>query len=218
MKSTFYQRYGKRLFDLLIVVPGLLAISPLLFGLAILVRITLGSPVFFKQPRPGSNEKIFTALKFRTMTDERDTDGKLLPDAKRLTKLGAFMRRTSLDELPQLFNVLIGNMSLVGPRPLLTEYLDYYTERERYRHTVMPGITGLAQISGRNNVPWNERLELDVRYVENQSFMLDIYILLKTFIKVFKRTDIQVDTAKEGSLKVYREKYTAENTGSGENK
>lgn len=152
------------------------------------------------------------------MTDEKGTDGKLLPDAKRITNLGAFMRRTSLDELPQLFNVLIGNMSLVGPRPLLTEYLDYYTERERYRHTVMPGITGLAQISGRNNVPWNERLELDVRYAENQSFRLDIQILLKTFIKVFKRTDIQVDTSGEGSLKTLREKYTMKINDSGDSK
>ena len=196
-----YKYFFKRLLDILISGIGLICLCPILLMLAVLVRLKLGSPVIFKQERPGLNEKIFTLKKFRTMTDARDADGKLLPDAQRLTKFGRFLRSTSLDELPELWNIFAGDMSLIGPRPLLVSYLPYYTEREQLRHTVRPGLTGLAQISGRNFLEWDKRLEKDAEYVENLSFGLDIKIFFLTIKKVFVREDVVVDTNKiEGNL------------------
>lgn len=196
-----YKYFFKRLLDILISGIGLICLSPILLILAVLVRVKLGSPVIFKQERPGLNEKIFTLKKFRTMTDERDAEGNLLPDSKRLTKFGRFLRSTSLDELPELWNIFTGDMSLIGPRPLLVSYLPYYTKREQLRHTVRPGLTGLAQISGRNFLEWDKRLEKDAEYVENLSFGLDIKIFFLTIKKVFVREDVVVDTNKiEGNL------------------
>lgn len=201
-----YKRFVKRLLDIVISGTGLICLSPVLLVLAILVRTRLGSPVIFKQERPGLNEKIFTLKKFRTMTDERDTEGNLLPDAQRLTKFGRFLRTTSLDELPELWNIFCGDMSLIGPRPLLVSYLPYYTEREQLRHTVRPGLTGLAQISGRNFLEWDKRLEKDVEYVENLSLRLDIKIFFLTIKKVFVREDVVVDTNQvEGNLAKIRQ-------------
>lgn len=196
-----YKHFVKRLLDILISGIGLICLSPVLLVLAILVRTKLGSPILFKQERPGLNEKIFTLKKFRTMTDERDGEGNLLPDAKRLTSFGKFLRSTSLDELPELWNIFCGDMSLIGPRPLLVSYLPYYTEREKLRHTVRPGLTGLAQISGRNFLEWDKRLEKDAEYVENLSFGLDVKIFFLTIKKVFVREDVVVDTNQiEGNL------------------
>ena len=201
-----YKRFVKRLLDIVISGTGLICLSPVLLVLAILVRTRLGSPVIFKQERPGLNEKIFTLKKFGTMTDERDTEGNLLPDAQRLTKFGRFLRATSLDELPELWNIFCGDMSLIGPRPLLVSYLPYYTEREQLRHTVRPGLTGLAQISGRNFLEWDRRLEKDVEYVENLSLRLDIKIFFLTIKKVFVREDVVVDTNQvEGNLAKIRQ-------------
>lgn len=196
-----YKYFFKRLFDILISGIGLIMISPVLLVLAVLVRLKLGSPIIFRQERPGLHEKIFTLKKFRTMTDERDEEGNLLPDAQRLTKFGKFLRSTSLDELPELWNIFCGDMSLIGPRPLLISYLPYYTKREQLRHTVRPGLTGLAQISGRNLLEWDKRLEKDVEYVENLSLVLDIKIFFLTIKKVFVRENVVVDTNQvEGNL------------------
>lgn len=162
---------------------------------AVLVRIKLGSPVIFCQKRPGKGEKIFRMYKFRTMTDVRDRNGKLLPDEERLTEFGSFLRRTSLDELPELWNIFKGDMSIVGPRPLLCSYLPYYTKRERLRHKVMPGLTGLAQVNGRNLLAWDERLEMDAVYAEHITFLGDVRIIIKTAAKVFCRDGISVNTA-----------------------
>nr|WP_280522538.1 sugar transferase [Alloalcanivorax xenomutans] len=180
----------KRTFDFLASAAGLLVLSPVLLVLAIMVRSKLGSPILFTQERPGLDGKPFKMMKFRTMTDERDENGDLLPDEARLTKFGAFLRSTSLDELPELINVLKGDMSLVGPRPLLMEYLPLYSERQYRRHEVRPGITGWAQINGRNALSWDEKFELDVWYVENRSLWLDIKILFLTVLKVVKRDGI----------------------------
>ena len=165
-----YRKYFKRPLDFILALFGLIILSPVMLVIAILVRINLGSPVIFKQQRPGLNEKIFTMYKFRTMTDERDEYGNLLSDEKRLTPFGRFLRSSSLDELPELWNILKGDMSFVGPRPLLIRYLPYYNEAERMRHTVRPGLTGLSQVNGRNLVEWDRRLELDVEYAQNISF------------------------------------------------
>lgn len=201
-----YKHFFKRVLDILISGIGLICISPVLLVLAILVRVKLGSPVIFKQERPGLNEQIFTLKKFRTMTDARDGEGNLLPDAERLTKFGKFLRSTSLDELPELWNIFCGDMSLIGPRPLLVSYLPYYTEREKLRHTVRPGLTGLAQVSGRNFLEWDKRLEKDVEYVENLSIGLDIKIFFTTVKKVFVREDVAVDTNQlEGNLAKIRQ-------------
>lgn len=162
---------------------------------ALLVRINLGSPVIFKQQRPGLNEKIFTMYKFRTMTDERDENGELLPDAVRLTKFGKFLRSTSLDELPELFNILKGDMSIVGPRPLLVQYLPLYNEHQRRRHEVRPGLTGLAQVNGRNAISWEEKFDLDVQYVDNVTFINDWKIIFTTLKKVTLREGINSETA-----------------------
>jgi sugar transferase EpsL len=181
-----YACRGKRLFDLALVVLALVVLAPLLALLAILVRLKLGSPVLFRQRRPGLHGHPFTIYKFRTMTDERDAQGCLLPDASRLTSLGRFLRKTSLDELPELYNVLRGEMSLVGPRPLLMEYLDRYTEEQNVRHQVVPGITGWSQINGRQGIPFSKRLELDAWYAQHQSFGLDLKILLLTIPRVLQ--------------------------------
>jgi lipopolysaccharide/colanic/teichoic acid biosynthesis glycosyltransferase len=185
-----YQTFGKRLLDLALVIPALILFSPVLAVVASLVRLRLGSPVFFCQVRPGRRGRPFTMYKFRTMLDLRDKVGNLLPDEQRLTRFGRFLRRTSLDELPELWNVLRGEMSLVGPRPLLTRYLDRYTPEQARRHEVRPGITGWAQINGRHAVEWDERLAMDVWYVDNLSFWLDIKIVFQTPIKVFSREGI----------------------------
>jgi sugar transferase EpsL len=180
----------KRAMDFFGALVALLLLSPVVAVLCILVRSKLGSPVFFRQVRPGIEGRPFNMVKFRTMTDERGPDGGLLPDDQRLTALGAWLRSTSLDELPELFNVLKGDMSLVGPRPLLMEYLPRYSDRQARRHEVRPGITGWAQINGRNALSWEEKFELDVWYVDNRSLCLDIKILLKTVLQVLKRDGI----------------------------
>ena len=177
---TFYRRRGKRLVDLALAVPALVLLSPLLAGIALLLRISLGPPVLFRQQRGGWQGRLFTLLKFRTMTDARDAQGDLLPDAERLTALGRFLRRTSLDELPELFNVLRGEMSLVGPRPLYAHYLDLYTPEQNRRHEVRPGITGWAQVNGRNALSWEGRFKMDVWYVDHPSFSLDARIVVMT--------------------------------------
>ncbi|OQP03961.1 sugar transferase [Geobacillus sp. 46C-IIa] len=183
----------KRSFDFIVSLIALAVLSPIMAVTAILVRWKLGSPVLFKQQRPGLHGKPFYLYKFRTMTDERDENGELLPDHLRLTQFGQFLRKFSLDELPQLYNILKGDMSFVGPRPLLMKYFPYYTDREKKRHNVRPGITGLAQVSGRNNLGWDERLELDVKYVENYSFWLDLKIIFLTIKKVLKSEDVVID-------------------------
>lgn len=185
-----YRKFIKRFLDIILSLLTLILLSPIIFILFILIRIKLGKPAIFKQERPGKNEKIFTLYKFRTMTDERDKDGNLLPDEKRLTKFGKILRSTSLDELPELFNILKGNMAIVGPRPLLIEYLPLYNEEQRKRHNVRPGLTGLAQINGRNNLTWKEKFKEDVYYVENANIWLDIKIIFKTIVKVLKREGI----------------------------
>lgn len=185
-----YRRFIKRPMDLILSLIGIIVLSPVLIIVAILVRTKLGSPVIFKQERPGYNEKIFTMYKFRTMTDERDENGELLPNSERLTKFGKALRATSLDELPELFNILKGDMSIVGPRPLLVEYLPLYNENQRKRHSVRPGLTGLAQINGRNAISWEEKFDLDVEYVDDISFMGDVKILLRTIITVMKKENI----------------------------
>ena len=180
----------KRVFDLLLAVPGLLVLSPLLAGLAILIRLRLGRPVLFRQTRPGYRGQPFTLYKFRTMTDARNRDGRLLSDAERLTALGRFLRSFSLDDLPNAFNVLRGEMSVVGPRPLLMEYLDRYTREQARRHDVLPGITGWAQVNGRNDLSWEDKFRLDVWYVDHWSLRLDIKILALTAWKVLRREGI----------------------------
>ena len=191
---TFYMRVGKRIGDLLLVVPGLILVSPLLLLLALIVRLNMGSPVLFRQTRPGFKGTPFRVFKFRTMRDLRDADGRLLPDASRLTAFGRFLRAASFDELPELFNVLKGEMSLVGPRPLLMQYLDRYSPEQARRMDVRPGLTGHAQVHGRNLVSWDERFRLDVWYVDRCSVWLDLKILFQTIGTVLKREGI----AKEG--------------------
>ncbi len=193
-KKKIYQRYIKRPMDLICALFGLIFLSPIICIVAILVRVKLGSPVIFVQERPGKDEKIFKLYKFRSMSDERGKDGKLLPDEKRLGKFGKLLRSTSLDELPELVNILKGEMSLVGPRPLLVKYLPCYDKRQRKRHLVRPGLTGYAQVHGRNTSSWEERLERDVWYVEHISFLGDIKIILQTIQAVLKRQGISSET------------------------
>jgi lipopolysaccharide/colanic/teichoic acid biosynthesis glycosyltransferase len=180
----------KRVFDIIFAIILIVLLMPLYIIVALVIFIDMGRPILFRQVRPGLNEKLFTIYKFRTMSDEKSSDGSLLPDEKRLTKLGKVIRALSLDELPQLFNVLKGDMSFVGPRPLLVEYLPLYSEREKKRHSVKPGITGWAQVNGRNAITWSEKFEYDLWYVENYSFLLDMKILLLTLLKVLQRSDI----------------------------
>lgn len=210
-----YKTCIKRLLDILLSLIGIILLCWLYLILFILVRVKLGSPVLFRQQRPGKNEKIFTLYKFRTMTDARDENGNLLPDSIRLTGFGKLLRATSLDELPELFNILNGDMSLIGPRPLLVSYLPYYSEREKLRHTVRPGLTGLAQVSGRNFIDWDHRLQKDVEYVEHLSFGMDLKVLWLTVKTVLGHTDeVAEDTnAAEGNFAQIR-KERLERTGS----
>lgn len=180
----------KRIIDIFISLTGLVVLSPIFLLVSIVIYFKLGSPVFFIQKRPGKNEKIFKMIKFRTMLDAKDKNGNLLPDKKRLTSFGKFLRSSSLDELPELINVLKGEMSLVGPRPLLVEYLPRYNEHQARRHEMRPGITGLAQVNGRNAISWEDKFDYDVKYIDNFSLLLDLKIIIKTFSKVFKREDI----------------------------
>ena len=187
-----YRLFGKRLLDLVVASTGFIVLSPIFLLVIVLLFIAnKGSPFFF-QKRPGKDEKIFSIIKFKTMNDAKDNQGNFLPDAQRLTKVGSFIRKTSLDEIPQLLNVIKGDMSLIGPRPLFVRYLPYYTDREAKRHSVRPGITGLAQVNGRNFLDWDSRLELDVKYVESISFLNDIKIALLTVRNVITRKDIAV--------------------------
>lgn len=198
-KRGIYERYVKRILDILCSLLIIVLLGWLYLIIALLVRINMGSPVIFRQARPGKinpktgKEKIFYLYKFRTMTDAKDENGELLPDADRLTPLGTWLRESSMDEILEIFNILKGDMSLIGPRPLLVQYLPYYTETERHRHDVRPGLSGLAQVSGRNLVKWDERLALDVKYVENITFLEDAKIFLQTIGKVFKREDVAAD-------------------------
>lgn len=189
-----YKNYIKRVIDFIVAFIGLVFISPILIVLILLLSIANKGKPFFFQERPGKDEKIFRVVKFKTMTDEKDENGNFLPDAERLTKVGNFIRKTSLDEIPQLINVVKGDMSLIGPRPLLVKYLPIYSEEQKKRHLVRPGITGWAQVNGRNNISWKKKFEYDVWYVENLSFSLDFKILLMTIKKVLKSSDI----SKEG--------------------
>lgn len=191
-----YKCFFKRLLGFLGALIALLLLSPIFIFVTLWLHFAnKGAGAFFTQPRPGKGEKIFKVIKFKSMTDERDKNGKLLPDALRLTKAGRFVRSTSIDELPQLINVLKGDMSFIGPRPLLVEYLPYYTEREKLRHTVRPGISGWAQVHGRNTVKWDDRLEYDAYYAENISFPLDVKIFFMTVINVLNRKDVSVDVS-----------------------
>ncbi|MFK8268205.1 sugar transferase [Capnocytophaga cynodegmi] len=199
-----YKNYIKRLIDVFAALFGLILLSPIFIIVMIGLFFANNGKPFFFQKRPGLHNRVFDIIKFKTMNDKRDSNGKLLPDAERLTKIGSFVRKTSLDEIPQLINVLKGDMSLIGPRPLLVKYLPYYTEREKLRHTVRPGITGLAQVNGRNNVSWDHRLEMDVRYVEEISFANDLQILLKTIQKVVSQKDIIVATYESNDLDILR--------------
>lgn len=215
-----YRKFGKRFLDLVLSSIAIILLSPLLAAVAVLVRFKLGSPVLFHQERPGLDEKIFTLCKFRTMTDERDEQGNLLPDSARLTPFGKLLRATSLDELPELFNIWKGDMSIIGPRPLLVSYLPWYTQEERLRHTVRPGLTGLAQVSGRNFLDWDSRLAKDVEYVKNLSFAMDLKVLRMTVAVVFKRSEVAEDTAvSEGNLaqiRRQRQEKEKEMTGGGQ--
>ena len=201
-----YKNFFKRIIDFTIVFIALLIIWPILLIITIWLHFAnKGAGAFFFQERPGKDGKIFKVIKFKSMTDERDEKGKLLPDTQRLTKVGKFVRSTSIDELPQLINVLKGDMALIGPRPLLPEYLPYYTEREQLRHTVRPGITGWAQVNGRNNVTWDQKLEYDAYYVEHLSFAMDIKVLFATIKNVLERKDVVVvPSTKAGKLNVER--------------
>ncbi len=208
-----YKKWIKRLLDILLSLCLLIVLSPVLLALAVLVRVRLGSPVLFTQERPGYGEKIFTLYKFRTMTDERDGEGNLLPDSERLTSFGKFLRASSLDELPEFFNILKGDMSFIGPRPLLVSYLPYYTKEEALRHTVRPGLTGLAQVCGRNFLDWDRRLEKDVEYVKGLSFSMDCRVLALTVKAVFSRSGVAEDTNRaEGNFALIR-KERLERTG-----
>jgi undecaprenyl phosphate N,N'-diacetylbacillosamine 1-phosphate transferase len=194
-KGGIYRRLIKRPMDFILSLIAIIVLSPVLLIVAILVRVKLGSPVLFRQKRPGLNEKIFMMYKFRTMTDERDEKGELLPDSVRLTKFGRFLRSTSLDELPELFNICKGDMSIIGPRPLLVQYLPLYNGHQKRRHEVRPGLSGLAQVSGRNAISWEEKFDLDVAYVDKVSLIADWKIIFLTIKKVFVREGINSETA-----------------------
>jgi len=188
-----YAKYIKRILDFVLGLAALVVLSPILLITAILVKFKLGSPIIFKQQRPGKNEKIFTLYKFRTMTDKKDENGNFLPDSERLTKFGKFLRSTSLDELPELVNILKGDMAIVGPRPQLIKDMLFMTTEQRKRHMVRQGLTGLAQINGRNNITWEEKLNYDLKYIDNITFIGDIKIILKTIVKVFNKEDIATE-------------------------
>ena len=210
-----YKKYIKRLIDFIVALATLAILSPLIVIIACLIKLKLGSPVLFKQRRPGLNEKIFTIYKFRTMSNINEIDSKRLSDSERLTKFGKTLRATSLDELPELYNILKGDMAIVGPRPLLERYLPYYTNEEKLRHSIRPGLTGLAQINGRNLLGWEKRLSLDVQYANNISFVMDLKIFLKTIWKVISRADvIVVDVSLNSDLDVER-RETSDNKNFG---
>lgn len=200
-RAGFYEKYIKRLLDIVLSGAALVILSPVLLITAVLVRIKLGSPVIFTQERPGKDEKVFKLHKFRSMIDAQDDNGNLLPDKERLTRFGAKLRSLSIDELPELWDIFRGKMSIVGPRPLLVEYLPYYTADERHRHDVRPGLTGLAQINGRNTLTWEQKFAYDLEYVQHVSFITDLSILLGTVGKVLNRSGVQVNTqSSEGNL------------------
>ena len=188
-----YRKYIKRLLDFILSLIAIIILSPILLIVAILVRIKIGSPVIFKQKRPGLHERIFTLYKFRTMTDQKDEQGNLLPDEIRLTKFGKLLRSTSLDELPELFNILKGDMAIVGPRPQLVRDMVFMTNNQRKRHSVRQGLTGLAQVNGRNNITWEEKINYDLQYIDKITFINDCKIILNTILKVFKREDISTN-------------------------
>ena len=197
----------KRAFDFSFSLIVLICLSPFLLIITVWLHFAnKGAGAFFLQPRPGKDEKIFNVIKFKSMTDERDASGNLLPDAERLTKVGRFVRATSIDELPQFINVLKGDMALIGPRPLLVEYLPYYTEREAKRHSVRPGITGYTQVHGRNNLSWDERLDMDVYYEEHLSFKTDFMVFLQTIVNVISRKDVQVITGDQKTSKLSQQR------------
>lgn len=200
-RAGFYEKYIKRLLDIVLSGAALVILSPVLLITAVLVRIKLGSPVIFTQERPGKDEKVFKLHKFRSMTDARDENGNLLPDKDRLTGFGKKLRSLSIDELPELWDIFRGKMSIVGPRPLLVEYLPYYTDEERHRHDVRPGLTGLAQVNGRNDLSWEQKFKYDLEYVQHISFCEDIKIMFSTVGKVLNKSGVQVDTRSgEGNL------------------
>ena len=209
-----YEKYIKRPLDLFCGLSAIIFFSWLYLLVAILVRVKLGSPVIFTQDRPGKDEKIFKLYKFRTMTDEKDANGNLLPDSERLTKFGKILRATSLDELPEAFNIVKGDMSIIGPRPLLPSYLEWYTEDEKHRHDVRPGLSGLAQVNGRNFLDWDKRFELDVIYAKNITFLGDLKIVLQTVKKFFTHSNIATDTSvSEGNMaKIRAEKLKNNNS------
>ena len=207
-----YKNYLKRVLDVIFASVGIVVFFPIYILVAVMVRINLGSPIIFKQKRPGKDEKIFTMYKFRSMSDQKDKNGNLLSDKDRLTKFGRVLRSTSLDELPELFNILKGDMSIVGPRPLAIVYLEYYNEEEKKRHSVRPGLTGLAQINGRNLSNWDERFKNDIEYVENISFTNDFKIILKTIKKVLLKEDVFArGEVKTLDFHIYRQKQLEEN-------
>lgn len=199
-----YEKYFKRPFDLFCGLLAVIVFSWLYVILAILVRIKLGKPVLFKQERPGKDGKIFKMYKFRTMTDERDESGKLLPDMQRLTKFGKFLRNSSLDELPEVFNIIKGDMSIIGPRPLLVKYLPLYNERQQRRHEVRPGMSGYAQVHGRNNTSWEEKFEMDVQYVDHITFLGDMKIIIDTVVAVLKHDGIDSTETKTVTMEEFK--------------
>jgi lipopolysaccharide/colanic/teichoic acid biosynthesis glycosyltransferase len=199
-RKDIYSVFIKRLIDIVLSLVGVIVLFPLLVFIGVLIKIELGSPVIFKQIRPGFNEKPFVIYKFRSMKNTRDKKLCLLPDGLRITKFGSLLRQLSIDELPELFNILKGDLSIVGPRPLLFEYLPFYSDYEKKRHSVRPGLTGLSQIMGRNNLNWDKRLKMDVLYVEKMSITYDLKIIMKTLKKTILKENVQIDTLKEGYL------------------
>ena len=195
VSKGIYRRFLKRPMDFILSLMAIIVLSPILIIVGVLVRVKLGSPVLFKQKRPGLNEKIFTMYKFRTMTDQKDEKEELLPDHIRLTKFGKMLRATSLDELPELFNILKGDMSIIGPRPLLVQYLPLYNDQQQRRHEVRPGLSGYAQVNGRNSISWDNKFDLDVQYVDNVTFINDVKIIMLTLKKVFVKDGISSDNS-----------------------
>ena len=195
LSALFYKQFFKRFYDIVLSGVALVVLSPLLIVLIVVGAIVMKGNPFFTQQRPGKNEKIFKLIKFRTMTNAKDKDGKLLPDEKRLVKYGKFLRSTSLDELPELINIFIGDMSIVGPRPLLVKYLPLYNGEQRHRHDVRPGLSGYAQVHGRNSISWEEKFKMDIHYIKHISFWFDIKIIIDTILCVFKRSGISSDTS-----------------------